>query len=239
MSIFSKASNASYWRGFDYYEHHHVFDIKKISEDIYTGIVKGTTDYEVKVDLNHPLKSSCTCPFVQGNRKICKHMIALAFCISPKEVKTANKIREDYFNEKKKKKTKLNKIMEAKTKEINEYLDSLSKEELREVLFKRLINHEYEIAYQSVYGYDEDFYDEYDDEPYLDEENDYDDVEEYEEPIKLSNGITDWKVGDTLVHQKFGEGVVTKLLGNNILEVVFSDNNKKVLLGSHYMVSRK
>lgn len=181
MSIFSKASNASYWRGFDYYEHHHVFDIKKISEDIYTGIVKGTTDYEVKVDLIHPLKSSCTCPFVQGNRKICKHMIALAFSISPKEVKTANKIREDYFNEKKKKKTKLNKIMEAKTKEINEYLDSLSKEELREVLFKRLINHEYKIAYQSVYGYDEDYYD------------DYDDEEEYEEPIKLSNGITDWK----------------------------------------------
>lgn len=47
------------------------------------------------------------------------------------------------------------------------------------------------------------------------------------------------KVGDTLTHQKFGEGVVTKLLGNNILEVVFSDNNKKELLGSHYTVSRK
>ena len=87
--------------------------------------------------------------------------------------------------------------------------------------------------------FNEDYYDEYDDEPYLDEENDYDDVEEYEEPIKLSNGITDWKVGDTLVHQKFGDGVVTKLLGNNILEVEFTTCGQKTILGSHYMVSRK
>ena len=35
MSIFNKASNASYWRGFDYFENGHVLDLKKISEDIY------------------------------------------------------------------------------------------------------------------------------------------------------------------------------------------------------------
>ena len=94
MSIFNKASNSSYWRGFDYYEDNLVLDLKKISEDIYTAKVEGTKTYDVVVDLNHPLKSSCSCPFTEGNHKICKHMIAVAFSVCPDEVKKANKIRE-------------------------------------------------------------------------------------------------------------------------------------------------
>ena len=35
MSIFDRASNSSYWRGFDYFERKLVFDLHKISEDIY------------------------------------------------------------------------------------------------------------------------------------------------------------------------------------------------------------
>ena len=69
MSIFTKASNASYWRGFDYFERKQVKDIKKIGDGVYIAKVQGTKTYDVKVDLKHPLNSTCTCPFVEGNKK--------------------------------------------------------------------------------------------------------------------------------------------------------------------------
>ena len=151
MSIFSKASNASYWRGFDYYENKQVFDIKKISENIYSAKVNGTKTYDVVVDLDRPLKSSCSCPFTNGNHKICKHMIALAFSVCPQEVKTALKIREDYYKEEAEKEEILSKHMNKKRKEIEAYINSLSKEELKKILKNKLLDEEYDLAYRDIY----------------------------------------------------------------------------------------
>ena len=157
MSIFTKASNASYWRGFDYYESNLVKDVKKIGDGVYTSKVEGSKTYNVKVDLNHPLNSTCTCPFVEGNRKMCKHMIALAFAVSPNAVKEAKKIRDDYYYEQAHKEERLEKIMKKKRAEIKNYVNSLSAKEAKERLYNVLINEEYDEAYKAIYD-DEDYW---------------------------------------------------------------------------------
>ena len=59
-----------------------------------------------------------------------------------------------------------------------------------------------------------------------------------EEAEPKNNGITDWKVGDRLHHEKFGDGVVTSLIAGNIIVVNFDNGDKKTLIGSHPMISK-
>ena len=54
-----------------------------------------------------------------------------------------------------------------------------------------------------------------------------------------NNGITDWKVGDAAHHEKFGDGVVTKIIGTNIIVIRFDSCGEKTLLSTHKMLSRK
>lgn len=57
-----------------------------------------------------------------------------------------------------------------------------------------------------------------------------------EEP--KSNNISNWEVGDIVIHQKFGKGVVTSLEGDNIIVVEFESHGQKTLLGTHHMISK-
>ena len=57
-----------------------------------------------------------------------------------------------------------------------------------------------------------------------------------EEP--KSNNISNWEVGDIVIHQKFGRGVVKSLEGDNIIVVEFKDHGQKTLLGTHHMISK-
>ena len=155
MSIFTKASNASYWRGFDYFERKQVKNIRKVSDGVYEAKVQGNETYDVKVDLNHPLNSTCTCPFVQGNKKICKHMIALAFSVSPKDVKEANQIRNDYYYEQEHKEKRLEKIMKENRIKIKKIVNSLSAKEAKERLYNMLVNDAYDEAHRDIYGDEE------------------------------------------------------------------------------------
>ena len=240
MSIFTKASSASYWRGFDYFENNHVFDLKKIDENVYSAKVRGTYIYDVTIDLLHPMKCTCTCPFVEGNHRMCKHMVAVAFAVCPNEVKRAKKARDDYFSEIRSKKQLLHEIMQEREQEIEEYLNKLTKSELKEELRRRLYHYEYDLAYESVYGYDADHDFEDDEEWFEDEQDFYDDDEEelseYKEPIL--NDITDWKIGDKVLHKTLGVGKVVALEGNDILTVEFEKHGKKSILGRHCFVSR-
>jgi DNA helicase-2/ATP-dependent DNA helicase PcrA len=54
-----------------------------------------------------------------------------------------------------------------------------------------------------------------------------------------NNGISDWRVGDIAIHEKFGEGVVTSVLNGSIIVVEFKEQGKKTLLASHPLLSRK
>ena len=85
MGLVEIASNNSVWRGMEYYEDKKVIAWEKTGEHTYDGSVSGNKGhtYKVHIDKEHPRKSTCTCPFADGRRVVCKHMIALYFTAEP------------------------------------------------------------------------------------------------------------------------------------------------------------
>ncbi len=81
MAFYSAASGRSLWRGVDYYKNDNVASWSAPSASIRKGTVLGSNQasYDVEIDLEHPKKSTCTCPFAEGRHVICKHMVALYF----------------------------------------------------------------------------------------------------------------------------------------------------------------
>ena len=59
-----------------------------------------------------------------------------------------------------------------------------------------------------------------------------------EAPKQENNGITDWRVGDNVNHDKFGEGTVVEVIDESIIVVSFQTAGKKTLLSSHPMIHR-
>ena len=53
-----------------------------------------------------------------------------------------------------------------------------------------------------------------------------------------TNGVTDWKVGDVVIHRKLGRGVVTALNGDDIIEVDFDEQGIKKILANHPAVKK-
>ena len=101
MSILNCASSASVYRGYDYYINKHITDIIKISENEYEGYVNGNAknSYYVKINVEHPRKSYCDCPYATGNT-VCKHMVALYFYAFPEEAEDFNDwMSSKYSNE--------------------------------------------------------------------------------------------------------------------------------------------
>ena len=95
MGVLDVASSNSIYIGYDYYESDKVVSFEKISDYIYEGLVQGTADepYFVSLNVKHPRKSYCTCPFADGNR-VCKHMVALYLYAFPSE---ADELKEEFF----------------------------------------------------------------------------------------------------------------------------------------------
>lgn len=83
------------------------------------------------IDVAHPRKSTCNCPFADGKRKICKHQVALFFTIFPNEAKKYIKEIEDYEQEQEQRE-------QERYGEIVKYVNSLSKAELRNALINAL-----------------------------------------------------------------------------------------------------
>lgn len=59
---------------------------EKSEDGNYYGCVQGShrEKYEVSIDVEHPRKSKCTCPFATDRQVVCKHMLALYFTVEPK-----------------------------------------------------------------------------------------------------------------------------------------------------------
>ena len=87
MKLLNLASNNSFWRGIDYHHENRIISWKELAENCYQGKVRGSGNavYEVMIDTAHPRKSACNCPFAEGRRVICKHMIALDLGIFPEK----------------------------------------------------------------------------------------------------------------------------------------------------------
>ncbi len=129
MGIISLASGSSCWRCLDYYKEKRVVELNKINENEYSSIVKGTNNYNVHLDIEHPRKSSCNCPLANGKRIICKHIVATYFTAFPNEAvsfeEEQNRLQEEYEKE-----------QEEKYDKAIKYLNRMSKQELIEELIQ-------------------------------------------------------------------------------------------------------
>ena len=134
MSLIGVASADSVWRAMEYYEDKMVASWNEAADGTYDGVVEGSNgnSYVVHVDKIHPRKSTCTCPFAEGRRVVCKHMIALYFTAEPK-------VAEDF----KKQVEKWEREEEERAKQhyddLRKYVNSLSKAELQEQLYNALV----------------------------------------------------------------------------------------------------
>ena len=135
MRFINSASFVSQQRGYDYYKNGMVKSFKFISEDIVQALVKGSGNsiYNVEIDVKHPKKSKCNCPFAEGNTKICKHKIATYFTSFPEaaeeyenEVIRYIEEEENYWDE-----------LEYK---LDRYIASLTKDELVTTVYELLVS---------------------------------------------------------------------------------------------------
>lgn len=135
MGLLEIASGNSLWRGHDYYTAGNVLSKEKVDDNLYRGTVRGSqeTPYEVTIDIRHPKRSVCTCPHAEGTRRICKHKVALYFSVFPKEADRIVKEAEEWEAGEEKRR-------QEEYQEILKYVNSLSKQELREQLLWRLID---------------------------------------------------------------------------------------------------
>lgn len=134
MGLIEIASNNSVWRGMDYYNNKKVVSWESLGVDIYEGTVSGSNGntYTVHIDTEHPRKSSCNCPFANGRRVVCKHMIALYFTVEPK-------VAEDFLKEVEKWEAEEEERELQHYEEMKNYVKSLSKIELQEQLLDALM----------------------------------------------------------------------------------------------------
>ena len=90
MSLLSSASTASCWRGYEYFKQKKVLKLEQLGDMRFRGLVLGSREapYTATIDLEHPRRSSCTCPHANGKRIICKHMVATFFTAFPEEAET-------------------------------------------------------------------------------------------------------------------------------------------------------
>jgi len=137
MSMLSVASNASAWRGYEYYEAKKVLSWKQTGSHEFQGTVAGSEKepYAVTIDTEHPKRSICNCPHADGKRIICKHKVALFFAVFPKEAERYMAEIEEYEKEEEQREQEC-------YDRIAKYVKGLSKEELRIALIQALMEAE-------------------------------------------------------------------------------------------------
>ncbi len=137
MSILSIASNASAWRGYEYYNGKKVLSWEQTGEHEFQGEVAGSEKepYRVVIDIEHPKKSTCNCPHAEGKKIVCKHKVALFFTVFPKEA-------DGYIAEIEESEREEEEWEQERYDQIVEYVNSLSKEELRNALINALLEEE-------------------------------------------------------------------------------------------------
>ena len=126
MSLIDLASGASAWRGYNYYKDGKVLRCLRTEEARYAGEVSGSNGevYHVRLDLEHPRRSECTCPHAAGKRIVCKHQVALYFTAFPEEA-------EKYYRE----------VIEAEEEmAVIDRVRKMKKSELQDALLELLFN---------------------------------------------------------------------------------------------------
>lgn len=132
MGLIELASAQSVWRGLDYFEEKKVLNWNETDFELYDGIVQGSSVYQVHLDIEHPKRSTCNCPFAQGRRVICKHMIAMYFTIVPQAAEDFLKMVDEWEKEEEK-------AQKEHSEDIRRYVMRLSKAELQEKYLEALL----------------------------------------------------------------------------------------------------
>ena len=134
MGLIEMSSGNSVWRGMDYYKNKKVIAWEKSGTDTYDGKVSGSGNnkYLVHIDKAHPRKSTCNCPFAEGRRVVCKHMIALYFTAEPQAAKDFLKKVEQWEAEEAERE-------KQHYDDLKKYVKGLSKTELQEQLLNALV----------------------------------------------------------------------------------------------------
>ncbi len=70
MTVISKASSKSLWRGIDICENKKIVNIKKINDNEYSTLYIGRNNkiYNVFINKEKTSKSNCSCPFANGKK---------------------------------------------------------------------------------------------------------------------------------------------------------------------------
>lgn len=134
MGFIDCASGNSIWRGYDYFNEKKVLSYEHEGGTVYKGEVKGSENnqYHVRIDVDHPRKSSCDCPFAKGRRVVCKHMIALYYTLYPEKAEQLLKEAEEYEAEEELR-------YQEHVANLEKYVKSLSKAELQVQLLDALL----------------------------------------------------------------------------------------------------
>lgn len=135
MGLIDLASVTILWRGMAYYEEgNRIKNKKELSKNIIEADVLGSEQqvYHVHMELDHPRRSTCTCPFALGRRVICKHMVALYFTHFPEEVNRIQKEAQSYEEEE-------NERRKEAYEQMRQYVNTLSKAELRKRLLAYMV----------------------------------------------------------------------------------------------------
>lgn len=133
MGILNAASGKSVWHGYDYFNNNRVISCEQTGETEFVGKVRGSRDYEVKIDYKHPRKSVCNCPQANGKRVVCKHMVALYFAVFPME---ADILLEQNGKWEQAEEDKNKKVYSR----VSEYIDSMSAEQAKNELYSLLMD---------------------------------------------------------------------------------------------------
>ena len=134
MSFWSSASGASIWRGYDYFKEGKVEAYEQLAENIFESRIQGSAEdpYHTVIDIEHPKRSHCDCPFAKDRRVVCKHMVALCFTAFPSEA-------DAFLREVKEPKKEEERRQQEHYKELERYVKSLKKDELQKQLYKALL----------------------------------------------------------------------------------------------------
>lgn len=135
MGLIDVASGASVWRGYDYYKENRVKLLFEKAPGIFTATVKGMSPepYIVEIDVAHPRKSKCNCPYAEGKMIVCKHKVAVYFAAFPKEAQKFYDEMITYQEEEEK-------LEEELYDKVCEYVCKMKKSELQQALLELLFD---------------------------------------------------------------------------------------------------
>lgn len=134
MGLINLASGNSLWRGYEYYKEHRVENFVRLSDHEMQGIISGSgkNTYRTTINLEHPRKSTCSCPFAEGRKVVCKHMVALYLTAFPEEASELEEERARELEEEERQ----DKLEQA----LFDYVDNMEKEELQQALLDLLLD---------------------------------------------------------------------------------------------------